>query len=215
MYRRGSARMKRKPMLFKRLFNNAGHRDKITIGLIGINRGVGVTYTGLLLATYFGLEKRIKTAYLECNNHMDFERLSKAYEWTSETDNSFSLDRVTYYKGVENKRIPDIMGEDYGCYILDFGTDYGDSLNEFIRCGSKIIIGDCAVWNQSRMISFKKSMNNIKGSDKWIYMIPNARCGLSKRMSSEIMRSCYSIPFEPDPTLLSKDAHELFQSLFG
>ena len=53
-------------MLLKKLSDSASHREKITIGLVGINRGVGVTYTGMLLASYFGIEKRIKTAYLEC-----------------------------------------------------------------------------------------------------------------------------------------------------
>lgn len=202
-------------MLLKKLSDSPSHKEKITIGLVGINRGVGVTYTGMLLASYFGIEKRIKTAYLECNNHMDFVRLKEAYEWSSENNSSFSLDRITYYRQVANNRIPEILGDNYGCYILDFGTDYMDSLNEFIRCGNKIIIGDSAIWNQSRMVSFQKAMDNIRGNDQWIYMIPNAKYGVTKRISSEIMRGCYSVPYEPDPTLLSKEAHRLFYSLFG
>ncbi|TAH67729.1 MAG: hypothetical protein EWM47_08815 [Anaerolineaceae bacterium] len=207
--------MKRKTMLLKRLSTRSSHRDKRTIGLIGINRGVGVTYTGMLLAYYFGREKGIKTAYLECNNHMDFARLQEAYEWSNEDDTSFSLDKVTYYKQVAKDRIPEILSDDYDCCILDFGNDYKDSIDEFIRCGSKIIIGDSAIWNQSRMESFIKVMENIKGSKHWIHMIPNAKYGLVKKMAHETDRCFLRLPYESDPRSLSKETDKLFHSLFG
>lgn len=202
-------------MLLRRLSKNASHREKTTIGLVGINRGVGVTYTGMLLAAYFGVEKGIKTAYLECNSHGDFAYLEEAYEWSWEKDRSFCLDKITFYKQVAASRIPEILGNDYDCCILDFGTSCRDSMDEFIRCGNKIIIGDSAIWNMSRLELFTKAMECIKGSHNWIYMIPNAKSRLAKRISKEIKRSCYTIPNEPDPTLLSRETHRLFYSLFG
>lgn len=207
--------MKRKPMLLKRLSTSTSQIHKRTIGLLGINRGVGVTYTGMLLAFYFGREKRMRTAYLECNNHMDFARLQEAYEWSNEDDNSFSLDRITYYKQVAYTRIPEILCDDYDCYILDFGAEYTDSMDEFIRCGNKIIIGDSAIWNLGRMVSFLKDMESIKGSKHWIHMIPCAKSGLVKGMSKETDRCFLRIPYEPNPTILSREAHKLFHSLFG
>lgn len=202
-------------MLLKKLSKNASYREKITIGLIGINRGVGVTYTGMLLASYFGVEKGIKTAYLECNNHNDFTLLEEAYEWSSENDKSFSLDRITYYKQVTINCIPEILANDYDCYILDFGTDFTGYMDEFMRCSSKIIIGDYAIWNWSRVVLFAKAMEGIKGSHNWIYLIPDAKARFVKLMAKEIKRYCFSIPNEPDPTVLSKETHRLFHSLFG
>lgn len=207
--------MRRKPMLLNRLSLSIVPRNRVTIGLIGINRGVGVTYTGMLLASYFGREKRIRTAYLECNNRTDFERLQRAYEWSKEEDSSFSLDRVTYYKQVAYNRIPEILGHEYDCYILDFGTDITNNIDEFIRCGSKIIIGDMAIWNRSRMVSFIKNMEDTKGSRQWTYMIPFAKDSLIRRMTNETNRCFLSIPYEPDPTSLSREAYKLFHSLFG
>ncbi|HHT88302.1 MAG TPA: hypothetical protein GX002_04755 [Clostridiales bacterium] len=207
--------MKRKPMLLKKLTAGTYHTDKKTIGLIGINRGVGVTYTGMLLANYFGSEKRIRTAYLECNNHMDFSRLQEAYEWSTEDDNSFSLDKVTYYKQVSANRISEILCDDYDYYILDFGTDYSDYMDEFIRCSNKIIICDSAIWNQSRLFSFLEAAVDIKGSRYWIHMIPYAKRGLVNKLSNKTGKSFYKIPYEPDPTLLSRETHKLFHFLFG
>ena len=207
--------MKRKPMLLKRLSESPYNKDKITIGLIGINRGVGVTYTGMLLASYFGEEKRMKTAYLECNNHMDFEMLQGAYEWSNEKDNCFELDKTTYYKQVSYKQIPEILGQTYDCYILDFGTDYRDAIDEFIRCGNKIIVGGTAIWNRIRMVSFIKNMESIKGSRNWIHMIPHAKGSFIRGLCNETNRCFFSIPYEPGPTSLSKDTIKLLNSLFG
>ena len=207
--------MKRKPMLLKRLMDNTGHEAKRTIGLIGTNRGAGVTYTGMLLAYYFGTEKRMKTAYLECNSHMDFDRLWQAYEWSDENEQSFRLDRVTYYKKVAKNQIPEILNEDYDCCILDFGMDFSSSREEFIRCGSKIILGDRAIWNQSRMIAFLRDLKHTKESRHWIHLIPCAEQRLVARMARETDRCFFRIPFEPDVTSLSKETYRLFYHLFG
>lgn len=207
--------MKRKPMLLKRLSESPCNRDKITIGLIGVNRGVGVTYTSMLLASYFGEEKRIKTAYLECNDHKDLEKLQEAFEWSDEEDNCFSLDKITYYKQVGYKQIPEILGLDYDCFVIDFGTDYTDAIDEFIRCGSKIIVGDIAIWNRMRIVSFIKNMENMKGSRYWIHMIPYAKGSLIRSLCNETKRCFLRIPYEPDPTSLSRDTNKLLHGLFG
>lgn len=207
--------MRRKPILYKRLSVNKSRQGKRIIGIVGINRGVGVTYVGMLLAHYFGTEKRIRTAYLECNDHLDFERLQEAYEWSKEDEHSFSLDRTTFYKRVTKNQIPELLNDDYDCYILDFGIAYIAFYNEFIRCSDKVIIGDSAIWNQSKLVSFIKSVDKIKGSKGWIHMIPCAQRSLSYRIASKTGRCIYGIPYEPDPTSLSRETHKLFYKLFG
>lgn len=200
-------------MLLKKLRDKCSYEKKI-IGLVGVNRGAGVTYTGMLLAYFFGVEKGVRTAYLECNNHQDFNRLQEAYEWCVEDERSFAMDRITYYKSVEASRIAGILNEDYDCYILDFGTDFISSKEEFMRCSKKIIIGNHGVWNMGKMISFLKSIENIKGSKNWLYMIPCADRRAILRMVNKTDRYFCQVPFEPDPTILSKKTVGLFQSLF-
>lgn len=200
-------------MLLKRLQDKPSHEKKI-IGLIGVNRGAGVTYTGMLLAYFFGIEKGVRTAYLECNNHQDFNRLQEAYEWCKEDDYSFAMDKVTYYKNVGTHGITGILNEDYDCYILDFGTDFIASKEDFMRCGTKIIIGNHGIWNMSKTISFIKSIESIKGNKNWLYMIPCADRRTILRMTNKTNRCFYEVPFELDPTILSKKTVGLFQKLF-
>jgi hypothetical protein len=204
-----------KPMLLRRLLYNTGSKKVYTIGILGINRGVGVTYTGMLLSYYFSTEKRLKTAFIECNNNMDFELLQEEYEWSKEDDQSFSLDRITYYKQVSATSISDILNEDFQCYIFDFGTNYTSFKEEFIRCGSKIILGDRGLWNQRKMVTFLKSIKDIKGSKGWIHMIPFADRREVMKLANITERHFFRIPFESDPASLSKETYKMFYNLFG
>jgi len=206
--------LKRKPMLFTRNIYSKNQAKKV-IGLIGSNHGVGVTYTGMLLSHYFALEKRIKTAFLECNSHMDFERLQNVYEWSKEDEKSFSLDKITYYKQVSEKEVSEILSDDYGCFILDFGTDFNLWKDEFLRCGTKVVIGDRALWNQSKMADFLNLEGKIKGNMNWVYMIPLANKRELDEMSYKTDRKFIKLPYESDPTLLSKETIKLFKKLFG
>ncbi len=207
--------MKRKPMFLKKHLQCAKFREKRTIGIIGANRGAGATYTGMLLASYFGIENKIRTAFLECNNHGDFDRLQDAFEWSREDKRTFSFDRITFFKKVASNEIPEIMSDYYECYILDFGTDYVSWKDEFIRCGLKIIVGDRALWNQLKTAALVKSLENIRGSENWIYIIPYANKKILKGISSKTGKYFIKIPYETDYTLLSKETIKLFDRLFG
>lgn len=202
-------------MLLRRLLYNTGSKKAYTIGILGINRGVGVTYTGMLLSYYFSAEKRLNTAFIECNNNMDFELLQDEYEWSKEDNQSFSLDRITYYKQVSATSISDILNEDYQCYIFDFGTNYTSFKEEFIRCGSKIILGDRGLWNQRKMVTFLKSIKDIKGSKNWIHMIPFADRREVMKLANITERRFFRIRFEFDPASLSKETYKMFYNLFG
>lgn len=214
MYR-GSGKLKRKPMLLKKYLEYTRLREKRTIGIIGVNRGAGATYTGMLLAFYYGTEKRVKTAFLECNNHGDFKRIQDAFEWSREDERTFSLDRITFFKEVASNEIPEIFSDDYGCYIMDFGTDCESWKAEFKRCGIKIIVGDRALWNQSKTVELVKSLENVRGSDNWTYIIPYANKKMLKQASKKTGKKFIAIPYETDCTLLSKETIKLFDRLFG
>ncbi|NLJ95983.1 MAG: hypothetical protein GX321_02420 [Clostridiales bacterium] len=205
--------MIKKPMLLRKLKENNGSERKI-IGLLGAHRGAGVTYTGVLIAYFFAVEKGIKTAYLECNNHRDFIRLQNSYEWDDEDDNSFSLDQITYYKQVHKSQIAGILNENYESYIIDFGTDFISAKEDFMRCTSKIIIGDRSVWNLSKTVSFLKNLELIKGSNNWIHMIPCADQRAIVRMRNISGKYFCAVPYEEDPTSLSKRTSKMFHSLF-
>jgi hypothetical protein len=184
------------------------------IGLIGTHHGVGVTYTGLMLAFYMGEEKGKTTAYLECNNHQDMRLLQNSYEWSREERDFFSYHRVTCYPKVNRNQIADIFCEDYDCVIMDFGTDYNNNKEEFLRCSTKIVVSGRSVWDVQKLNDFVEKIQSQLGSDDWFYFIPMASNKLIQNVKSKINRKVFSVPNIEVPVIPSKQINQFFGRIF-
>ena len=204
--------MNRKPVLFEKITKMRQGSGREVIGLIGTHHGVGVTYTGLLLAFYMGEELGRKTAFLECNTHGDMDLIQNAYEWSREGDNSFSFHMISCYKGVSPERIAETLKDDYECIIMDFGIDFIPVRNEFLRCGTKIIVGGRSEWDILKLKKFTDMVNDIRGSDTWLYLIPQA----NKKTIANIRNhtKVWAVPVSEEPTMPSFETYRFFRELF-
>lgn len=205
--------MKRKAMLIDKLYETHQGRGRQSIGIIGTHHGSGVTYTALMMAFYMGEERGIKTALLECNRHHDMSRIQNAYEWSHEEAYSFSFHQITCYKEVTQNNLSEILGESYETSILDFGTDFITNREEFLRCSTKIIIGGRSQWDQQKLSEFIQANAGIGGSETWLYLIPCADSRTINFLKGKLEQNIYSVPFEREPTMLSKNVVKLFEKL--
>jgi len=201
-------------MLFDKLKNRDKNYTREIIGIIGTSHGVGVTHTGLMLAFYMGEELGRKTAYLECNDHHDMSRIQSAYEWSREETQSFSFQQITCYKEVSEKRITEILSDNYECFILDFGTNFMSNREEFLRCSTKIVIGGQAKWCQQKLSHFINTVQAIRGNENWIYLIPNASPKIITNLKNEWKRFVCAVPLQAEPTTPSKSTSHMFEEIF-
>ena len=206
--------MKRKAILLNKLAKKHLGTGREVIGLIGTHHGVGVTYTGLMLAFYMGEELGKKTALLECNEHQDMRLIQNSYEWSKEEENSFSFHQITCHKEVSPSRISELYGEDFECIILDFGTDLAANREEFLRCSTKIIIGGRSEWDQKKLIEFARASETTRGSETWLYFIPQANENTIKKIKSEVNRKVCPVPIIKEPTIPSHNSNHFFNDLF-
>jgi hypothetical protein len=206
--------MKRKPILFKRIAKERRGEGREVIGLIGTHHGAGVTHTGLMLAFYMGEERSKKTAFLECNKHDDMRLIQNAYEWSREEGNSFSFHKITCFKEVAIEQIPEFLGENYECIILDFGIDFAANREEFLRCDTKIVIGGRSQWDIQKLKQFINSVKNIRGNENWLYFIPQTDHRTITEIKNEVKCGIWSVPAVPDPTVPSNDMNRFFGSFF-
>lgn len=207
--------MKRKPILFKKLAGTQRGMGREVVGLIGTHHGVGVTYTGLMLAFYMGEELGKRTAFVECNDHHDMALIQSAYEWSGEEANSFSFHRITCYKEVSPLRLSELFAEDYECFILDFGIDLITGREEFLRCGTKIVVGGNSHWDRIKLSGFFNAAKTIHGSASWLYFIPQANSKTVSRIKSEVMCNVWPVPSEREPALPSGDIIRFFDRFFS
>lgn len=206
--------MKRKPMLLNKVLEGKKNKKREVIGLIGAHSGAGVTYTGFLLAFYFGLDLGRRTAFLECNDHHDLSILQPVFEWSREGEDTFSFERITFFKEVRLDQIADILSDNYDCFVLDFGTDFEHNRDEFLRCSTKMILGGQAEWNRQRLKHFIEANQSSRGYDSWLHLVPFGNKNMINGLRNEINKIIYSVPFEADPTSPSKETAKLFDVIF-
>lgn len=207
--------MKRKPILFNKLAGAHRGAGREVIGLIGTHHGVGVTYTGLMLAFYMGEELGRRTAFVECNDHHDMALIENAYEWNGEQANSFSFRRITCYKDVSPLRLSELFAEDYECFILDFGVDFITGREEFLRCQTKIVIGGNSHWDRIKLSRFSDTVKTIHGSASWLCFIPQANSKTVSRIKSKVMCNVWAVPAVREPVQPSGEIIRFFDRFFG
>jgi len=208
--------MKKTPILLKKLSKIEAHQGKLIIGILGTHKGAGVTHLCILLANYFGEWGGQKTAFLECYPQRDIQYLQNyIYGRTEglEEKDSFKVHRVTYHKNVREQEVAEIIGDNYDCVILDLGTDFFKSKNEFLRCDIRIVVSSLTIWKQHEIEKFIHNTCHIKDSNLWTYAIPFGKSRDINQAAKELQREIYGIPYEPDPFTLSTDTIKLFQKL--
>ena len=203
--------MKRSPILLKKLTEDGKGRFREVIGLIGTHRGVGVTYTGLMLSFYYGEELGRKTAFLECNQHHDMSLIQNAYEWSGEEGDCFSFHRITCYKEVRSNRIKQIIGEDYDSIILDFGTDVLENREEWLRCTTKIVVSGQSEWDILKLKEFVMNSQQVHGNEHWLYYLPRGRARIVDILKKDVKRKIWAVPDVKEPTRLDHDVKLLIR----
>ncbi|MFA9464838.1 MAG: hypothetical protein ACERKN_11170 [Velocimicrobium sp.] len=141
-------------MFWKKRNKNSFYKDvdndscKI-IGIVGANRGVGVTHVCILLAEYLAIDRGAMVAILECNNHGDFNRMETAFFDKEETP--FMLQQIAYYKEVRMDSMDKIVNKKYSYLILDFGDRLVGKRLLLALCQKKILLGVESAWKKDSM----------------------------------------------------------------
>jgi hypothetical protein len=71
---------------------------------------------------------------------------------------------------------------------MDFGTDYNNNKEEFLRCSTKIVVSGRSVWDVQKLNDFVEKIQSQPGSDDWLYFIPMAGNKLIQNVKSKINR---------------------------
>ncbi len=204
-----------KPILLKKLALGGTDRSGEIIGILGVHRGAGVTHTGLMLAFYLGEYLDKKTAYLECNRHCDMSLIGDAYEWQDEGDNHFSYGRITCYKNVTPDLIPELLGEAYEYFLLDFGTEFAENREEFLRCTKKLVLCGSSQWSIMKLQQFVKAHESDRGNETWRYLIPFTKASKAARLKAELKRRVLAVPLLEEPTRPNRNINVFLQEILS
>lgn len=181
-----------------------------TWGIMGTAPQVGTTFMAILLASYMSGLFWKKTAVLELNSSGDFLKIMKQYGESQKEGMYFCHKGVDYYPAALETSITHCLSQDYRCIIIDFGCDYIQGRNEFLRCQKKIVMGSTVDWEIAEYMDFVRWTKRDQ-EDGWLYA---AVFGSRKnRVKIERMMhiSIVQVPFLESPYWIDEAVMRFFQ----
>ncbi len=167
------------------------NKEMITIGVFGLHRYVGTTHVALLLAEYFRLCRRKKTAFVELTEHDVLREYEHAWYGRTGSEPVFWRKRCGYWKRARWEVLQEVKeyGSEY-C-ILDLGSDFERNGEHLLACSRKIIVGDCGLQSDAAWEYFwtqPKLQHTIclKGSQDWMLLQNHGVTGKKGTISGRI-----------------------------
>lgn len=171
----------------------------ITIGLIGVDRGLGVTHSAISIASYLKRKKN-KVIIIEKNSHKDFFYMGEELELLDEESQGdfFSYQGIDFC--ISDINLASLRKEGYDIVIFDFGEWNENSINSLCKIDYPILICGARKWNRNRP-SFYSVLEEVEenlGIDGVYFAFPFATSEDKKEIKKAIPQGLYP-PVEETP----------------
>ncbi len=163
---------------------------KRTIGVLGSERGTGVTHLCIALSNFISLESGGEVKLLDVSGTGELRQIKTAKEGR--------LFGVSYFPDTRKEQIPRLMSESYDYMILDFGNDSESNYAEFLRCTKKIVLGSFCPWKRQAYDRFMQFAKKEKNYADWEF------CELfGKKEDKKEFKRLYGVPLRRIPFILN------------
>lgn len=181
------------------------------VTLVGVNQGVGVTHTTILLGNYLN-QKGAKVALVEWNTKSDYKSLEEAYEgrgFESEKTEHFKIFGMTFYKDFEMSKMPKVMAKGYDYILFDRGAR-GFTQQDLLFSDFHIVVGHASEWKQSEWTRFCDNNEDLI-HNRWIGVVPLADAHSLKDLMKKLPITLYDIPCHEDPFIKNRKLIPVFE----
>lgn len=181
-------------------FSSKKLKEKVSIGIIGIEPGCGVTHLAIALANYMQSGLGRKAALLELSGKHELKDMIQ-----KEGDKNKNLLGVHYFTDICVGKIPEIMNSKYEVFILDLGADYAMAREEFLRCDYKIVSGSISPWKISIYEHFLNNVIVAENYESWEFLVLFANISDKKNVQKRCGVRLMNIPWIENPFYLKKE----------
>jgi len=193
----------------KKLHFRSSH--SLRIALAGAQPRIGVTHFSFRICSYFIHRKR-KCVYEEKNNSGCAWMLRQRYDDLSSKDGIYQIHGIPVLPKHQGE-LPNT--ENYPYRILDYGCLSKENLEDFLDAEVKILVLGAKEWE----LGFAEQVLELLAEYKDILYFFNFLDGRQFQQVLKNMegRSCYRIPYDPDPfsKMMDKNGLELYHELTG
>lgn len=182
-------------------------RATVTIAIMGISAGAGVTHTSLLVAHYLSVEK-LRVAIVEAGPSDAFRRIYEMYagECLAEEQRLFTIRGIDYYPYSPTFNFTSLLHAGYEAVVLDLGVMNEHPYEEFRRANLSIMVASGAEWKQHELRAFVEQMSCNKDVSHWHYVLPlSERQTVQDVKKSTLLRYVHRLPYHSDPFRTSEE----------
>ena len=175
-------------------------KEKVSIGIIGIGMGCGVTHLTIALANYLQSGMGKKTAVIELSGQNALKDMIQ-----EEGNKRHDLLGIHYFTDVSIGKIAEVINSQYEAFVLDLGGDYAAAREEFLRCDRKIVIGSISPW---RITAYERFLKNIIASEnyeRWEFLVYLPNLVDKKSIQKRYGVNMISVPLIENPFYLKKE----------
>lgn len=186
------------------------------IGILSTESGCGCTHFSIMLANYLSSIIGHKVCIGECNKSRTFEKLEQTYEGNKTIDTrttSFRILKTKYFKNIEKEEMPELLNESYDYMIIDFGNEYEERKEDFIRCKRRFVIGSFCDWKLSSYILFLEKTSKEIGRDQWEFFSVMGDDEIRKKLEKSYRIKICPVPFETSPFFINKKNLSFFKNI--
>lgn len=187
-----------------------------TIGVCGVAANAGVTHLCIALANFLCSKFYSNTAYLELNGSHEICALAGKQN----PNKPFTHQRITYYPNLTLAQLPVILSKRYKHYVLDFGRPNQYTIQAFLRCDIRLVIGPVSPWKQAQYQKFVQETFHISAKEEVCYIGGYLGCCMEHiKDSGQFLRnygiSVIPVPFLPNPFRIASKDFAFFEKILG
>ena len=179
----------------KTIYNRIYHKN-ITIGCMGLGRGVGTTSTCIALAGCLLGVYGLRIALVECNGHNDYIKIRQMAKKQYNRINEFEYCDITFYGRTDEAKISRILAENYDIVILDMEYGDGNWENLFMSCDIKLAVAGLNMWRIGYLKLFLEEHKNMISDISFMAFTYSER--LVRKIYKEYKIQIKKFPYEED-----------------
>lgn len=124
-----------------------------SIGIFGVQQGVGVTTLSIAMARYCSQRLKDHTALVELSGNHELEELQR-----QRCSGGRHAAREHYFANARCESMAEIAGCGCGYQVLDLGSEFYRIRSEFLRCDRKVIVVSLVPWKRKELDYFMSAV---------------------------------------------------------
>jgi len=185
------------------------------IGVMGSDKGVGVTHFSIMLAGFISSKERRRTAIVELNHSDAFNNMGVMYYGENYNKgleiSTFQLEGVDYYCGMTVEQYARLYHIGYEYIVIDMGHDWKKYYYEFLRCNTRLIVGNCNEWNVLKFEECISAIIDMDSKDNIHFLNSFGNEKLRRQLERKYRVAIQCVPFMKTPFELTRNSFAFFK----